>query len=100
MQIVLGCIFVFSLWILPFILAKRKWSSAAIGYTTAAICTFIALITGGNTEAGVIRIPAPPILLLEWVSGTLISGTILWGIVALVRKIFSRSQQSKPPQAE
>jgi len=100
MQTALGCIFVFSLWVLPFILAKLKWSSAAIGYTTACICTFIALITGGSIESGEIRIPSLPILLLEWASGTLISGTILWGIVALVRRIFSRSKSEEPPQAK
>lgn len=100
MQIVLGCIFVFSLWILPFILARRGWPSAAIGYTTAAICMFIVIITDGDPKAGVIRIPEPSILLLRWVGDTLIAGTVLWGIIALIRKIFSRSRQNKSPQVE
>ena len=95
MPTLLVAIFVFSLWVLPFILAWRGWSSRAIGYTVAAITTFIATILGGSASVGVIRIPSLPILLLRVVSGTLISGTILWGIVALVRKIYARLTMKK-----
>ena len=98
MRIVLPCIFVFSLWILPFILARRGWSSPAIGYTVAAICMFIVIIIGGDPEVRTIRIPEPSILMVRWVGGTLLTGTILTGIIALVRKISSRSRRSQPLQ--
>jgi len=95
MATLLRIIFAFSLWVLPFVLAWRRWSSRAIGYTVAAITTFIAIILGGSTSEGVIRVPSLPILMLEVVSGTLISGTIIWGIVALVRKVYARLRTKK-----
>ena len=86
MLTLLTIIFMFSLWVLPFILARRGWSSSAIGYTVGAINTFIVTIIRSSAVDGVIRIPWLPEFLLDVVSGTLITGTILWGIIALVRK--------------
>jgi len=95
MHTLLVIIFAFSLWVLPFILARRRWSSRAIGYTVAAITTFIAILLGGSASANTIRIPSLLELLINFPFATLVAGTIIWGVVALVRKLYARITGSK-----
>jgi len=102
MVILIQVLLFFSIWVLPFILARRGWSSAAIGYTVGAIFTVLIntfLAVSGPSE-NIIRIPSIEVLLIRLPLETLSLGTFLWGIIALIRKLNARMSTKKAPHEE
>lgn len=90
--VVTGLLFLtlmFSLFVLPFLLARRGWSSLAIGYTVAAIGTIIPTLFDWRAAAmdDVLIFRGPTIAALTL--GILLNGAVLSAVIAVVRKIWS-----------
>jgi hypothetical protein len=73
---------------LPLILARAKWSSSAIGFTTGAVASLIVQawdITANGLAFGPLQI-GPAVYLVRFAAGTIIVGAAVWGVVAYLRR--------------
>ena len=96
----LSCLIFVSLVVVPFILARRKWSSVAVGFTTGAIVTlFVELydIVQNGIDYGPLQI-GPVVYLLRYATGVAVVGVVVWASVAGIRKLAAPKRASPPAQ--